>query len=782
MKAYKITYMRIGYNEPWAGWKIAGKSADLSGTVSEEFFRMQSANSTSPIVTGMLGNKEPIWEFVINGKNIYYSKLQYGFFDQSPESRPSMRSDAICYSVQDNPELNRIPSLALMISDHHYENHPIIETLYPKLREQNAATVNLAQSDILTTYETIEEDISAPSITELIDKYFPNVNTLKTVIKCALWAVSEKSNPSVNLVFNGDDSDKKNIIYIISSLLPIVLRNGVSFRTSHINELKPLKFTFCNEKAARFIDIATGQNNIVRENKLDVRYGKYDFINYPIDHIEIIDSYFDYCYQVMNVLGDVTSTDLNYLKIVHDIVLDEYLDSAHVLDDMEILKKFLDLISVPLNNEKIDWYCAKLLESIIDNNIPLNDQLKQRLQAKLKVTKSEALKSVGYGYDALMMVNSTNKDNEFRFLASVRADNPEMFQTYRKKIMEISGGSNFLDQFYGKSPYITDAIIDYKTLIEYKKETDDLDFQYHIVRCIDEKCKMFGKQVCAVKYMMGQRIENAYAQYNSLLKIIYEKEPNKIQFCLFNVHEEFWREFRITDFRYQYKSVYALFPLPQNHCYLFVKNTLSYFDQISAQEADLPQRIGDFFRNTTPPLKPDEKRALNREFQNRCVVSANRRIDLDFWYAVANMIPMDFVPFIIRNDIEVFTNSVSLTEELARSVVFSNASKVDRLLLQFESYEYSPEEKTDVNEIIKAIKEYQRMQKKEIKEREKQQKSIERALEKEKRLEQQEKREDANEKRKDSNSEGKPSSGGAHFEKKNGVAAVAGKLFGMFKK
>ena len=767
MKAYKITYMRIGYNEPWAGWKIAGKSSELPGTVSDEYFRMQSANSTSPIVTGMLDNKKPIWEYVFNGKYIYISKLQYGFFDQSPESRPSMRADGVAFLTQENPELMRKPYLALLVSDKQFDNHPVIETMYPKLCEKNVSTVNLAQSDILTAYDSVEEITDTVNLRELVSKYFPNISILKTVIKCALWAISEKSNPSISLIFDGDDNDKKKIIYIISALLPIALRNGVSFRTSNINELKPLKFVFGNEKGARYLDLSNGQNNIVIENKLNARYEKYDFINYPIDHLDNIETYFDYCYKVMDDLGDVASTDLNYLKIVHDIVLDEYLDSSHVMGNMEILKKFLDFISVPLNNERIDWYCAKLLETIIDNNIQLNDQLKQRLQSKLKITQSEALKNVGYGYDALNMVNSGDKEKEFKFLASVRTEVPSMFKTYLEKITATPGGTGFLDQFYGKSVYITDTIKDGESLVRYKEETDTLKERRYVEQFISEKCNSFGKLVCVTDYMNGKDIRVAKENYIKLLEKIYQTDKNKIDIFVRAVCLEFWSSFDIAKFRYKYKNIYLLFACNDNQKFKFVKSLIGYFEKISAQEEDLPQRFGNFLTESLYKPTPDELKALRYEFREVCITCANTNNHIDFWYGIARLIPGDFVRFIISNEINVFIDGESLARELADSSFFSNSVRVNRLLYDFENYEYSAEEKPYINEIIKTLKDYQ---KKVSKEREKQQKDKERALKKEK----QAKTVEVRAKKDDSDNDEKHS-GGAHYDKKHGVF---GKLFG----
>lgn len=782
MKAYKITYMRIGYNEPWAGWKIAGKSSELSSTISDEYFRIQSANSTSPVVTSMLETKTPIWEFLVSGKCIYISKLTYGFFDQSPESRPSMRADGIIFQTQESSEFQKMPYLALLISNNNFDNHPKIETLYPKIRDKNTSTVNLSQDDISTIYDTVEEVLPNVNICELVKEYFPDVLVLKTVIKCVLWAVSEKSNPSISLLYQGNDDDKKNIIYIISALLPIPLRNFVSFRTSSIGELKPLKFVFCEEKGTRYIDISTGENNIIKENKLDARYEKYNFINYPIDHIDDINAYFDYCYKVMDDLGDVTSTDLNYLKIVHDIVLDEFIDSCHVMDDMEILKKFLDFISIPINNKRIDWYCAKLLESIVDNNIPLNDQLKKRLQAKLKITQSEELKNVGYNYDVFNMVNSKNKENEFSFLVSLRRDNPEMFKIYREKIFNAPGGSNFLDQFYGNYSYFKDAISDSDLLIKFWQETEDLQVRYYIEKTIDEKCKMFGKCVSKKDYMNGEDIEHAYLQYKQLIEKLFSKESNKTKLYLLTVHEDFWRTFNLMDFRYKYRNIYLTFPVQTNRSFLFVKKLIDYFEQISKQENALPKQFKEYIQKSTSLSTNKEKKMLLREFQEGCVLLANCKRNLDFWYGVADLIHEEFVSFIIENDICVFIDADIFFEELEKSEQFSSQTKIDLLLSRFESYEYYPEEKQCINEIIRTIKEYQRTQKKEKKEREKQQKNIDRMLEKTNHLEKRNKKDSINSEESEDDEINDLISSLNPTEKKTGVAGIASKFLGRFRK
>lgn len=722
MKAYKITYMRIGYNEPWAGWKIAGKSIDIPSECSEEYFRIQSGNSSSSVVKDMYDNKNEVWEYCTIGKNIYLSKLIYGINDQSPESRISMRADGVVYAIPDNNELAQKPQLVLGTPVSHFINTLNIEKIYPELLKQNAPTVGLSNDEIFTTYSSISVLHENKPISELINQYFPDIETLKTAIKCVVWTITEKSNPSINIIFNGTDEDKKSIIYIIASLLPVSLRSYISFRTYNIPGVKPLKFIFCDNKAVgRYLNIVTGENNIIKENKLDLRYGKYDYITYPIDHIAIIDSYFDLLYATMGELGDTNSIDLNFLKIAHDIVLDEHFNDYHEMSDQEILKKFLDFISIPLNNEKIDWYCAKLLETIIDNNIPLNDALKQRLKAKLKTTKSDALKTVGYSFDVINMIGSENREAEFAFLLSLKTK-PEMFEIYRKKILETKGGASFIDSFYG-TYYGEKISLDYDSLVSFIDETKDLQVRYYTDILIEKKVKLLGETIITDNYSDPNRLRKEYVKFRQLLDQVYSTNSNKINLLVADICKKFWSLYLVKDFDYKNKDLYNAFYLSGSKECKLTHRLIEFYDKIPELNANLPAEYKTFLFSPSYGLSPKDRNQLIIDFRNSCVQGAADTENIEFWYNVADLVKDDFVSYIIKNKIKVFVDENILSEEMSKSEYFSKAFRVDILLSRFENYNCSPDEKQTLNEIIKCIREFQRIQKKgerdQAKEREK---------------------------------------------------------------
>lgn len=751
MKAYKITYMRIGYNEPWAGWKIAGKSSNIPTECSEDYFRLQSANSNSSVVKDMYDIRKEVWEYCIIGKNIYYSKLMYGINDQSPESRISMRADGVVYAIPENSELLEKPQITLNTPDSFFVNVPTIEKIYPALLGKNAPTVGLTNEDIFTTYASINISQDNKPLDELVEHYFPDKKILTIAVKCVIWAITEKSNPSINIIFEGSDVDKKNIIYILASLLPISMRSFISFRTYNIPGVKPLKFLFSSEKTVgRYLNIITGENNIIKENKLDLRYSKYDYIAYPIDHLDIIDSYFNLIHSTMGELGDPNSIDLNFLKIAHDIVLDEHFDDYHEMSDQEILKKFLDFISIPINNEKIDWYCAKLLETIIDNNIPLNDALKQRLKAKLKTTKSDALKAVGYSFDVINMINSDNKETEYAFLLSLKS-NPQMFEVYRKKFLENKGGASFIDSFYGT--YFGEKVsLDYESLLSFINETKDLQVRYYTDVLIEKRLKLYGETIISLNYSDSNSLRKEYIRYRQLLEQVYSTNSNAINVLVANVCKKFWSLFTFKDYNYQNKDLYAVFYLSGSKECQIVQKIIKFYDKIPELNPELPTDFKSFLYIPSNSFTPKDKNWLISDFRSKCVTGAIDTQCVEFWYNVADLDKEDFVSFIIKNRIKVFVDERLLGAELEKSEYFSKSFRVDILLSRFENYNCPPDEKQSLNEIIKCIRDFQRAQKKEEKEqaKEREKEKRERILEERDRDKRERKEKQVKEKKHDS--------------------------------
>lgn len=724
MQAYKMTYIRIGDKEPWSGWKIAGKSKGLPSDCHEEYFTIQSGNSITSTLKGLFDSAPVIWEFINTGKNIYYSKLTYGFVDHSPEARISMRSDGLAFSVYENPELVVNPALVFNASDDIFNNVLNIEKTYPQKIIDNVSTINLSDSEIYTIFDPVIVNSDNTDINQYINHYFTDKKQLFDLIKCILWTLTDKSDPSINLIFNGSINDMKNIVYTIISLIPICFRNKISFRTQNIPEARAVKITFSLEKGnERYFDLATGENNIIKENKLDLRWKNYDFVTYAIENIEKINpkEYFELLGNIMGELGDSFSIDMNFIKLAHDIVLDEYVDGYKELTNQEILQKFYKFLTVPLNNEKVDWYCSKLLETIIDEKIPLNESIQERLQSKLKVTKSEDLKRIGYSYNAILMVNSRNREKEFEYLYNLKS-NEALFKIMCKNIMECQGGDVFLDEYYGK--YFGNLFIkDYKTLREFVEQTKFLRTKQKSNALIDKKCQEIGLGIIdkyyekKCDYDLARNIEEYYEQISYIYQSNIEAER-----IINGIRQYFWGKYSFLNFSYSQTQIlnYKSVEYSSNPKCSLVNILLEQCKYIEKGNAIVYNTIAKITENEK--LTIEEKDHIVDEIQKECVKRADRNNHLDFWCRVALLNRKTFVKFMLKNGIRVFTNTELLAENLYSSELFTQENNVKIIIDLLNKYEQIYGATSEVSEINKVILRFQKERKNERKKLDKQKK------------------------------------------------------------
>ena len=327
MKAYKITHFRVGNQEPWAGWRIAGMTEWIPDEAKEGYFKLQSSNSTSSTVNSFFESAPIIWELICEDKYVYYSKLTYGIRDQGIPGRQSMRADGIVVSSVENPDLYKCIGGLIELSKYNFENRLQIEEIYPKMIQNNESTINLNSSYIKTNLDSVEIEDCHINYQQLINKYFSDETVLVKLLKCIYWVITDRSASTLNLICDNADEDKKNIIFIIMSLLPYSLRKHLSFRTMYIKDGRSVKVVFSDGKndVNKFFNVLTGENNIIVENKLDNRWDRYSFITYLIKNKEKY-NYFNLLDEVMRRLWNVDSIDLNFIKVAHEIVMESSVD------------------------------------------------------------------------------------------------------------------------------------------------------------------------------------------------------------------------------------------------------------------------------------------------------------------------------------------------------------------------------------------------------------------------------------------------------------------------
>lgn len=712
MKAYKATYLRVGTQESWAGWRIAGHSSQLSIDGREEYFGLQSANSLTGTVTKYYEKAPKVWELQCSDKFIFYSKLTYGIMDQGAgaSSRASMRSDGVIISLLNEQDSISSLNSIINISEDNFNNDVEILRTYPLMIKNNENTESISQDKIVTNYPMIDINLNMLSSKVSWDTYF-NSEIYSKLLKCVLWVLTDKSAVTLSLVFNGSDDEKKDIISYILKSLPYALLQNFSFRTIKLDGAQPVKIDFVNSTAEcdKYFDINTGANNIIDEYKLELRWEKYDFINYILKYktSEPIKTYLKCLDNKMKELGDPYSTDLNFIKAAHEIAIE---GDIYSLDNLSVLKKFQNFLTLPYNNERIDLYIADLLKVIVSRDMVLNDSIKDRLQAKLKSTNSVELKSCGYSYNAKLMICSNDRDKEFVYLYSIK-NNEALYNEYLKKINCEVGGDEFLDEFYGDYVSVKE-VTNMASLVSFYQYTRNFKKHNIIDRFVYAKAKLIGKKLIDDYFSGLLKLKENFIKYTECL---YRLFPGRMQTANNIVNETklyFWDKYDFKVFKYINRIDYECISYRTNRKSIVVNDLVRSLDVIIINNTMSAKSLKTFFEKSASMLSNADKEVIINEIQRTCVERCNKKRHLDFWLEIAELSNNSMAEFIVENDIKVITDIDYLQEEFENAKFFQSDAKIDRFLRHLSKYAEQSDDKKFVVEIINNIKKLDKMQKK----------------------------------------------------------------------
>lgn len=688
MKAYKIAYTRIGDNESWAGWKIAGHSNLLPADLKDEYAKVQGNNSTTR-ATGTLYNSAPeVLEYISSPKAVFLSILKYGIMDQEKEPRNSMRTDGLIFPYSENQDLFKNAEEFLRVSDESFNNNLKIMTLYPEKVLRNENTENFTTDDYFTTFSDFSPQLIELDYEKVYINIFSNKNILYDLLKCVFWALTDKSADTLYLIYDGTEIDLRSIIYLLLKSIPYSLKTDFSFRTMEIPGSKPTKLAFSKNipKDKRYFNILTGENNVITQFKLNTRWENYDFITYFAEHYSDpeTEDYFDLLDQEMQALGNADSVDLKFIKVAHELVIEEFYQNREELNDLELLRKLHKFLMLPYNNAKIDGHISKCLEMIINRGIELNESMQERLQAKLKLTSFEPLQNIGYSYNAILMIKSKNRLREFKYLYSLR-DNKELYTTMREKILSNPGGEEFIDEYYGDFCGSVCAM-NSAALKSFFNETKGLKHRTKINKRISDQSINIGYDLVKRFYKNELSLDKEFDRYIGFVREIMPQNNNSLNKVINEVRIFFWENFDFSAFSYALRKEYFCMMFRTNDICVAVIELIKVFDEIGRQSVTVVQRLRKTIDNAAYTFSQKDRMAVFSEFQKQCIVQCMKRSNLDFWINIANLTVNNAVSYIIDNKITVFTDIDLFKEAYADSVYFSKDENVDRFLRQLSAY------------------------------------------------------------------------------------------------
>lgn len=700
VKAYKVTHARIGFQEKWAGWQIAGRSEGIPQNSLNAFSKSQSLKGA---VGTALTKSISVFEISEFEGNFIISKITFGLVDRL--GRLCFRSDGIVFPLTENPELYFDPNNFLSVDKSNF--NLILKELYNENSSQKFELKPEIQQgeNVITIYSEPVLFDKGYDLGKILNKYFNNdQNRILDFVRCIYWSVSSSTPLYIKSSFNNDEIFE--IIYLAYYVLPYSLRAKLSFRTYNIPKLEPTNIIFTDAPVSngKVYDFDNGKNNVF-DNVMEKAYQKYQYINFVANNIEEPEliEYFKSLQDTMEELGGADSSNFSFISVAHEIFCEEQGEQGELSND-NILMKFQNFLSLPYNNVKIDWHIAKLLDIIIDKKVTLNESIQERLQAKLKITQSEQLKNIGYSYNAILMIKSQNRRKEFVYLNSLR-ENENLFKLMCKKISDETGGDSFLDEFYGD--YYGELVVtNSATLDDFFTETKDLRIKQKINAFIFKKCSEFGKKIVDDYFNLHIEIATSFADYHNYIS---KKMPQRFELVNRMLNETklyFWEKFNIEDFKYTEKDNYCAVEYRTSNKYMIVKELIDVFYNIKSQNISTVNSFIKILDKNKDALTNTAKQNMIKEFQDRCLSINNKEIKIDFWYRIATLSKNRCVRFILNNNITVFIDPDILLSELFDSELLSRKDELTKFLLVLDKYSQLNGENEKVDRISKILRQF----------------------------------------------------------------------------
>ena len=311
-KYYKLTLARIGKQENWAGWKIAGKSENTPSQIMESF---ESFHGSKNHVVSYLNKPVEMYEVSEYRGNLFVSQIRFGIKDML--GRPSFSVKGIVFPISDNSDIYLHPERFLSLSEDDFSFS--LKKLYGENRalKQEYVTGN----NVITIHDNELSFSRDLSLDKIITKYFSDEQKLECFIRSILWAGNNNQTTLCIKVPKGF-IEYFEIMYLVYSVLPLSMRSRFSFRTYNLRNLSGAKITFDEGTPnGKYYDLSSGNNNVFLDSNVLANSRKLSFIKYIIENIHSSSSsdYFEALQDSLESVGQANSTDLNTIELDHNM-------------------------------------------------------------------------------------------------------------------------------------------------------------------------------------------------------------------------------------------------------------------------------------------------------------------------------------------------------------------------------------------------------------------------------------------------------------------------------
>lgn len=652
IKPMRVIYTRIGEQESWSGWNVAGFTPDATPEVTNNCTGRQGKNSSSaklmydllhPVKGAPDESAKEVYEFFCTtnpGKsNVFsFTKATFGFLEGL--GRAQMKADSVVMAEPANQLPPACLPQLLTIDKSCFEDFALDESL---LEGARGKTVPL--SEVQTRLEskayTCAEDFP---MEEMVDKLFGSRAVYEDYIRCVYWNLSFNSSSAVFVQTDGELDTCINLFLVAFFSVIYPYRTALSFRTFDFQDPgNQPTLVFCRQipEGVRYFDTRTGKNNILTD-KIKNKINRKSYNYYP-EHLgePAAENFFELLDSKMNGMGKRFSTEIRDLETAMTLVTDE-LEENVSMSDTELLKKIISYCHMPAD-DNIDAKLAQLIEQVMEENIPLNEDIRRHINNRLKTTTSDELIRVSNRMTVTSLLSLSAK-GALRQLRELRENSPQ-YQNITAILMEDTAGAGLMDAFYADLVE-TECPTEKAAVTTMLKEILSVGHLPETMAVIEDKCQEIGVRINKRFMLEKNSIVREMEDYERFLAAVISRSAKR-EAILTNVKSDFWKRFQAdcfssdnqATFRYMSCSNPRQFPRE-----VFAKSNFynSLFEVFKTAEKMNPNTVRSFSNKLNDAEKAGiigsrDKPYLIKEFEHYCFDYCDKTRGLDFWSGIGSL-------------------------------------------------------------------------------------------------------------------------------------------------
>lgn len=725
----RVVYTRIGNQESWAGWTIAGYTPDAGSDVLNGCKMLQGRNSNAAkmMYDRINPNTERndikadesakvVYEFFGEYNDsincgFSFTKIKFGVMDESDS--PGMYSTSIVCPNTDNWDIVRNPQKLLRIDRSCFSDCELNRSQLEAARGRN----DFSKDSLHTSFIPKEYEYDDFSIEEAVSEIFSNKKIYTDLIMCVYWNLTYKSSSSIYIQIDNDLDKCIKLFLIVFNSVIYSYRTKLSFRTYDFEDAtNQPTIVFCREipYGARLFDIKTGTNNILTEATTR-KLNKQSFVYYPSNlGSKNVEKYFDLLDEKLNIFGNRNSHNIADLEAASMLVQDE-LNDVSLQTNRDLLMRLLTFCNLPISNQEMDMHIAMILETILERNIPVNEDICKHIEKKLALSTCEKLADVGIKWHAQSILANNTKEKSFETLKGIR-ENDKNYVKIIKYILTQENGKEFVDEFYS-TVIGPEYIVSSQTILKFSDETKLFGDFPKTKQFIAEKCVELGKVICVDFYNTNESLIDNMESFMALVAEVFNGDYKYVNPILEKVKVFFWTELSISKYAFDnipsYKYMVCSDPRKYNSEVVRKCNFLLSISETFKMAEKQNVNTVRAFRNKLKEyrISASDGKSLILQFQKYCLTNCNKSYSFDFWFVLSELNTRTQCEFLFKNripffvDEELYKRSIEVSEELNR------IEKIDSFIAALEEYlDYS--DSKIVSMILDITKDYKRKLKK----------------------------------------------------------------------